>query len=67
MYFGPHEVMRVLDVRFRSSLSATEVRAAVARLKQSVKKEQPDITRIFFAAESVSEDQEHEPLLTTAD
>jgi cation diffusion facilitator family transporter len=58
MYFGPHEVMLVLDVRFRPELSAAEVRKAVARLKRNIKEEHPDITRIFFAAESVSEDEE---------
>jgi len=57
MYFGPHEVMLVLDVRFRTDLSAAEVRKAVARLKRNIKDEHPDITRIFFAAESVSEDE----------
>src|SRR3954471_17881789 len=60
MYFGPHEVMLVLDVRFRTDLSAAGVRSAIARLKRSIKEAHPDITRIFLAVESVSEDQEEE-------
>jgi cation diffusion facilitator family transporter len=60
MYFGPHEVMLVLDVRFRTDLSAAGVRSAIARLKRNIKEEHPDITRIFLAAESVSEDETKE-------
>jgi len=60
MYFGPHEVMLVLDVRFRTDLSAAGVRSAIARLKRNIKEEHPDITRIFLAVESVSEDETKE-------
>lgn len=55
MYFGPHEVMLALEVKFRNELSAVEVRAAVARLHESVRREHPDITRVFFASDSVAE------------
>jgi len=57
MHFGPHEVMLVLEVKFRDELSAVGVRAAVARLQKSVRKAHPDITRIFFASESVAQDE----------
>jgi cation diffusion facilitator family transporter len=53
MYFGPHEVMLTIEVKFRDVLSAAGVRAAVARLHKSVRAECPDITRIYFASESV--------------
>jgi cation diffusion facilitator family transporter len=56
MYFGPHEIMLTIEVKFRDELSAVGVRATVARLQKSVRKEHPDITRIFFASESVAED-----------
>jgi cation diffusion facilitator family transporter len=56
MYLGPHEVMLTLEVKFRDKLSAVGVRGAVARLQKSVRKECPDITRIYFASESVAED-----------
>jgi cation diffusion facilitator family transporter len=56
MYFGPHEVMLTLEVKFRDELSAVGVRAAVARLQKSVRKEHPDITRVYFASESVAEE-----------
>lgn len=58
MHFGPHEVMLVLDVRFRTELSAAEVRKSIARLKRNIKEEHPDITRIFLAVESVEGEAE---------
>jgi hypothetical protein len=60
MYFGPLEVRLTLEVKFRDALSAVDIRAAVARLQKSVRKEHPDIMRIYFASESVAEDNPHE-------
>jgi len=57
MHFGPHEVMLTLEVKFRNELSAVGVREAVARLHAKVRSEHPDITRVFFASESVAEQQ----------
>lgn len=54
MHFGPHEVLLNLEVRFRDKLSAVGVRAAVGRLQKNVRKHYPDITRIYFASESVT-------------
>jgi divalent metal cation (Fe/Co/Zn/Cd) transporter len=60
MYFGPHEVLLTLEVKFRDELSAVGVRAAVARVQKSVRKEYPDITRIYFASESVAAEDAHD-------
>lgn len=57
LFFGPEEVMLTLEVRFRRDLSASEVRAAISRVKQLVRREHPEIRRIYFAAESVSQDR----------
>ena len=57
LHFGPHEVLLTLEVRFRDELSAVGVRAAVNRLRKEVKKAYPDITRIYFASESVGQDE----------
>ena len=54
MHFGPHEVLLNLEVRFRDKLSAVGVRAAVGRLRKNVRKHYPDITRVYFASESVT-------------
>jgi cation diffusion facilitator family transporter len=58
MFFGPDEVMLTLEVRFARKLSASEVRVAIARIKQIVRRAHPEIKRIYFAAESVSEEFE---------
>ena len=60
MYFGPHEVLLTLEVKFRDELSAVGVRATVARVQRNVKKEFPDITRIYFASESVAAEELHD-------
>jgi len=60
MYFGPHEVLLTLEVKFRDDLSAVGVRATVARVHKSVRKEFADITRIYFASESVAAEQPHD-------
>jgi len=60
MYFGPHEVMLTLEVKFRDELSAVGVRATVARVQKTVRKEYPDITRIYFASESVAAEDSEE-------
>ena len=60
MYFGPHEVLLTLEVKFRDDLSAVGVRATVARVQRNVKKEFPDITRIYFASDSVAAEGFHE-------
>ncbi len=57
MYFGPREVMLALEVKFRDELTAKEIRHAVARVQATVRKEYPDITRIFFGSESLIESQ----------
>ena len=60
MYFGPHEVLLTLEVKFRDELSAVGVRATVRRVQKSVRKEFPDITRIYFASESVAAEEPHD-------
>jgi cation diffusion facilitator family transporter len=60
MYMGPQEVMLTLDVRFDRKLTAEGVRDAIARLRGNIKKAYPKITRIFLAAESVSEEKAQE-------
>lgn len=48
MYFGPHEILLALEIKFKDNLSGRDVRAAVGRLEESLRKEYPDIKRIFF-------------------
>jgi cation diffusion facilitator family transporter len=60
MYFGPHEVLLTLEVKFRDELSMVGVRNAIGRIQKSVQEDYPDITRIYFASESISQEQQHD-------
>ena len=54
MHFGPKEVLLTLEVKFRDELSAVGVREAVARLHKTVRREHPEINRVFFGSESLA-------------
>ena len=56
LYLGAHEVLLTIELRFRSTISALEVRESVARLKRKIRTQHPDVTRIFFGAETISGD-----------
>jgi cation diffusion facilitator family transporter len=60
MYFGPHEVLLALEIKFKDNLSGTEVRAAVGRLEESLRKEYPDIKRVFFESAALTHRQHNE-------
>lgn len=56
LYLGPHEVLLTIELRFHDHISALEVRRAVRRLQQGIQSCHPDIRRIYFGAESLTED-----------
>jgi cation diffusion facilitator family transporter len=56
LYLGAHDVLLTIELRFRSEISALEVRKGVGRIREAVQSEYPDITQIYFGAESFSED-----------
>jgi cation diffusion facilitator family transporter len=56
MYLGPHEVLLTIEIRFHNSISALEVRQAARRLRETIESQHPDVKRIFFGAEALSED-----------
>ena len=58
LFFGPGDVMLTIEVRFREELSSKQIRAAVARIKENVKFKRPEIKRIYFAAESVTKNEQ---------
>jgi cation diffusion facilitator family transporter len=55
MYLGPHEVLLTIELRFKNSISALEVRRAVRRIRETIQSQHGDVTQIFFGAESLSE------------
>ena len=58
LYLGAHEVLLAIELRFRSTISALEVRESVTRIKRKIRTRHPDVTRIFFGAESISGDDD---------
>ena len=56
LYLGAHEVLLTIELRFRSTISALEVRQSVTRIRQEIRAQHPDVTRVFFGAESISGD-----------
>ncbi|HJT29236.1 MAG TPA: cation diffusion facilitator family transporter [Pyrinomonadaceae bacterium] len=56
MYLGPHEVLLTIELRFHGHISSLEVRQAARRLRENIQSQDPDISRIFFGAEALSEE-----------
>ena len=56
MYLGPHEVLLTIELRFRSQISAQEVRQGVRRLREAIQSQHPDVGRIFFGSELLTEE-----------
>src|SRR5215213_293469 len=55
IYFGAKEVLLTLELQFASDINATELRIAIRRIERDVKKKHPEITRVYYEAESLSE------------
>jgi divalent metal cation (Fe/Co/Zn/Cd) transporter len=56
MYLGAHEVLLTIELRFKSDSTALDVRHAARRLRENIQSQHPDISRIFFGAEALSEE-----------
>lgn len=56
IYQGPREVSLVIELRFCRTISALEIREAVGRLKNMIQERYPEIRRVSFSAESITED-----------
>lgn len=56
MYLGPHEVLLTIELRFHGHISSLEVRQVASRLRENIQSQHPDISRIFFGAEALSEE-----------
>lgn len=65
MHLGPHQVLLVINVRFREELSSAEVTAAVDRLERKIRQQHPDIKRIFIDAGSLVSSNRREEALTS--
>jgi len=55
IYFGAKEVLLTLELQFARDISATDLRIAIRRIERDVKKKYPEITRVYYEAESLTE------------
>jgi cation diffusion facilitator family transporter len=53
MYLGPNDVIMALDVDFADNLNSTEVATAVEHLQDAIRKEHPEVQRIFIEAKNL--------------
>ena len=56
MYLGPREVLLTIELRFRGHITALEIRQAVKRMREAIQSQHPDVGRIFFGSEYLSEE-----------
>lgn len=54
LYFGPNEVLLTLELQFEQNISAIDLRVAIRNIENRVKEKHPEITRVFYEAESLS-------------
>jgi divalent metal cation (Fe/Co/Zn/Cd) transporter len=55
LHFGPADVLLTLELQFAKDISATDLRVAIRRIKRNIKEKYPEITRVYYEAESLSE------------
>ena len=53
MYLGPNDVIMALDVDFADNLTSTQVAQAVEHLQDAIRKEHPEVQRIFIEAKNL--------------
>ena len=48
LYFGPEDVMLVMEMRMRDDTEVAEIRSVTARVKKAIKEKYPKIRRVYF-------------------
>lgn len=55
IHIGPRDVLLTLELQFSKNISAADLRTAIRRIERDVKEKFPEITRVYYEAESLSE------------
>jgi cation diffusion facilitator family transporter len=55
MYFGPHDVLLAIDIRFNKKQSSLDIEKAVCRLEKDIRLKHPIVKRIFLETSSFTE------------
>jgi divalent metal cation (Fe/Co/Zn/Cd) transporter len=53
MHFAPDDVMLAMGIRFKRELDANGLALAIDRIESAIRKQHPEITRIFLEAEAL--------------
>ena|SRR6266576_774841 len=53
MQLGPNQVLLTVDIRFRRGLDVPQLEAAIDRMENRIRREEPTIQRIFIEADSL--------------
>jgi cation diffusion facilitator family transporter len=48
LYFGPEDVMLVMEMRMRDDTEVAEIRGVTARVKKAIREKYPKIRRVYF-------------------
>jgi divalent metal cation (Fe/Co/Zn/Cd) transporter len=48
LYFGPEDVMLIMEMKMRDDKEVGEVRQVTTRVKQAIKEKYPKIRRVYF-------------------
>jgi hypothetical protein len=48
LYFGPEDVMLIMEMKMRDDKEVGEVRQVTTRVKKAIKEKYPKIRRVYF-------------------
>ncbi|RUU77929.1 cation diffusion facilitator family transporter [Mesorhizobium sp. M7A.F.Ca.MR.362.00.0.0] len=66
VHMGPAEIVAGLSIEFEDHLTAPEIEACVERLEAQLKKEMPEITRLFVKPQTTGTWEQRRKLIETA-
>lgn len=66
VHMGPQEIVAGLSIEFEDHLAAPEIEACVERLEARLKKEMPEITRLFVKPQTTGTWEQRRKLIETA-
>ena len=55
IFIGPRDVALTLELKFKRGIDAVALRTAIRRIEQNVKEKYPQINRVYYEAESLSD------------
>jgi cation diffusion facilitator family transporter len=57
IYVGPEDVSLILELEFEPGVDSKTLRTAIRNIEENTKKEFPDVTRVFYEANTLAENE----------